>query len=436
MGDKSGEKKLAAFDLDIDGVDFCTTRIYKAIKDRAPSRVLRAIYCGEDVTLRDNEFNSTYLHLVVSVADPITEEKLVPMVYQLSNAGTDVHAKDYKGRTALELAVGRELQDLMVALVRVGVNPTEKDYGRIIQNLGSPFELELLDTLAKYEPGMWESVTQNNTAMIHMLVNSWCRVNTTRDGTSLIDFAKDTNKSPELILVLEDFEVTIEFVHATLAGDERRMLEFLMDSKPCDPSIMDISHQERWSSPILPRSLRDTAKAMGHMHVLHLLPEALTSDSDQGQETESQGQEVECEARDNHNGEVVYQGHEIYRQLSHTASAYGDLELNLNLLEESMDRQSVASGPDRTGSIRGHSRSQSVSTTRSEGAYLEEWYNFHDNKGSRHSDASYVTPRLAQDYSKSWHREKEKAERKYSQKKAKYKPSSKKNKESKMCVIS
>ena len=265
---------MEGFELDLESEEFTRTAIYCAIKQKDPQAVQNAIYNGENVHLRDLEFGSTYLHMVVSTAEPLNEDKLVPVVYQLSNAGLDVNAKDYKARTALELCVYRELKEIMVALLRVGVEPTDKDYKSIIRDQHSPFEEELIDAFEKFEPGLWTSVVNNDTGMVHMLVNSWCRVNTYRQNKTLLQYAKESYKSVELISTLDDFEVTIEFVHATLAGDEKRMLEFLMDAKPCDPNMMDISFQERWGKPLHPRSLRDTAICMGHTHVLHLLPEA------------------------------------------------------------------------------------------------------------------------------------------------------------------
>ena len=94
-------------------------------------------------------------------------------------------------------------------------------------------------------PGLWAAVKQNNGSLVHMLLNSWCRANISRCRRTLLQYAKETSKSADIVSTLDDYEVTLEFVHATLAGDEKRMLEYLMDAKPCDPSIMDISYQ-RW----------------------------------------------------------------------------------------------------------------------------------------------------------------------------------------------
>ena len=137
----------------------------------------------------------------------------------------------------------------------------------------------MLDILDKYQPGMWAAVGSGSTGIVNLLINSWCRINLHKTlpnnagSMSLLMYAQRGRQPTDLITILDDYEVTIEFVHATLAGDEIRMQDFLMDSKPCDPYIMDISYQETADAPLIPRSLRDAAIAMGHTHVLHLLPE-------------------------------------------------------------------------------------------------------------------------------------------------------------------
>ena len=175
----------------------------------------------------------------------------------ISRRSTELHwILDYKhtnsiilsilffSRTALELAIEAELSDLMTALIRIGADTTDRPYKEIIRALDSPFEYELMDTFEKYEPGLWTAVRQNNASLVHMLLNSWCRVNIRRNNKTLLDYAKQAHKSTDIISTLSDYDITLEFVHATLAGDEKRMLEYLMDAK-CDPYIMDISYQQR-----------------------------------------------------------------------------------------------------------------------------------------------------------------------------------------------
>jgi hypothetical protein len=264
---------MDTFELDIAETDFTQTKLYSAVTSGKSHYVLKALHHGENIYTRDPEFNTTYLHLVINTADSASEDKLAACVYQLSNAGIEIDAVNYKGETALELAIKRELPHLVGALIRVGASMTVKGYQKIIRSLRGPRRQEVHDVFDKYEPGLWVAVEQGNCGIVQLLVNSWCRINITRNGETLMDVARCSDHRQELVSILDDFQVTVEFVHATLAGDEQRMLEFLMDSKPCDPYIMDISHQDTWSSPLSPKSLRDTAISLGHSHILHLLPE-------------------------------------------------------------------------------------------------------------------------------------------------------------------
>ena len=281
---------MEEFELQIEGSTFTSSALFQAIKSSNCSRVLSAIQAGEDAMLSDGQFGTTYLHLVALSSDSIGEDRYVPMVYQLCNAGADPNAQDYKGVTALEVAMRQGALNVMAALLRCGTDPRDRDYKAALESLQSPFEYEIGHVLEMFDPGLWAAVEEDNTGMVHMLINSWCRINICKHSQTLLELAKRAHKSQELQDLLEDYEVTLEFVHATLAGDEKRMLEFLMDAKPCDPSIMDISYQAGWSAPLTPRSLRDTAIAMGHQHVLHLLPEPEL-------ETEGEGTEAseECD---------------------------------------------------------------------------------------------------------------------------------------------
>ena len=253
--------------------DFVKSRIYKALQKGDNLRLISVLIRGEDISLCDPLSQASYLHLAVNFASLHTQDTFLPMVYTLSNYGIHVNAKDKHGRTALELAINKELCHIMVALIRIGTDLTDRDYRSIILSLQSPYQDELLDTFEKYEPGLWGAVKKNNAGMVHMLINSWCRINTIKTGMTLIEFAKMKRKTAEIIGILEDFDSTVEFVHATLAGDKRRMVQCRMDPRGTDPYMMDISYQENWAGPLMPRSLRDTAESMGHDHILHLIPQ-------------------------------------------------------------------------------------------------------------------------------------------------------------------
>ncbi|KAK2143918.1 hypothetical protein LSH36_800g01009 [Paralvinella palmiformis] len=264
---------MDVFELDIAEAEFKQTDIYGAIRSGKPDRVLVAIRNGSDVRVRDPEFHTTYLHLVVGVADAKTDHRLSPIIYQLSNAGIEVDAVQYKGETALELAIRRQLPHMVAGLLRAGASTKLKDYRAIIQRLkGSDRQAAIEDVFDRYEPGLWTAVEAGDCGMVHILVNSWCRIHVERNGKTLMDLARQSENAEGILSILDDYQVTIEFVHATLAGDKKRMLEFLMDSKPCDPYIMDISYLDVGTKLLTPRTLRQTAIGLGHKDILDYLP--------------------------------------------------------------------------------------------------------------------------------------------------------------------
>lgn len=203
--------------------DFNHSRIYRALRRADYKRLLSAINRGANLHLYEPDQLLTYLHLVVVMATPQTEHTFLPMVYILSNYGIEVNAQDAKGRTALELAINKELCQLTVALIRVGTDLTDRDYKSLIHRIQGAHQEDLLESFARFEPGMWGAAKQNNIGQAQLLINSWCRVNIVKNNKTLISYATLTRKTREFLSVLREAEVCLEFIHATLAGDERMM---------------------------------------------------------------------------------------------------------------------------------------------------------------------------------------------------------------------
>ena len=122
----------------------------------------------------------------------------------------------------------------------------------------------------KLSPGYWQAVKQNNTFRVNKLVKSWCRVNLSRGGQSLIEFAKKTSDDPKLIAHLVDNEASIEMAHAVIAGDATRM-KFLLCNQAVDLSTKDLSHKENFFQPFSPLTLYGAALKYGHKHLLCML---------------------------------------------------------------------------------------------------------------------------------------------------------------------
>ena len=129
------------------------------------------------------------------------------------------------------------------------------------------------------------AVKQNNTFRVNKLAKSWCRVNLSRDGQSLIEFAKATSQDPKLIRHLVDSEASIELAHATIAGDAARM-KYLLCNQAVDLSTKDLSHKENFFEPFSPLTLYGAALKYGHKHLLGMLRSAMDTGkvADLGQE--------------------------------------------------------------------------------------------------------------------------------------------------------
>jgi len=94
------------------------TSIYRAIANRSHTDLLRALgsrtdprsggvksspssyvsfkIAEDDVTLCEADTRFSYMHIVAIVTVPDTEQRMLPMVYLLSNSGVDVNAVDRK----------------------------------------------------------------------------------------------------------------------------------------------------------------------------------------------------------------------------------------------------------------------------------------------------------------------------------------------------
>jgi len=249
--------------------EFWNSDIYYSIRACEISNLIIAIQNGENINETQEDTGLSYLHLLVENCEKKNEHKYLPMVYALSNGGIQVNKKDSKGKIALHLSVEKQLSEITTALIRVG-----SDLKQIDQQIqDNPVKSDVENILEKFNPGLWDAVEKDEITLVRKMIHSWCRINIKQEGKTLLQYAINNDKTSEIINLLDENEVTLEFVHATLAGDEKRMLEFLMDSKPCNPIVMDISYQKYWFQNTIPRSLKDTAVAMNLTHVLHLLPE-------------------------------------------------------------------------------------------------------------------------------------------------------------------
>ena len=242
---------METFTLAFADEKFENSAIYNALTRRQPKLLLRYLQRGDDVTIADAEFHTTFLHVLLSDAKPWEDCTLATMVYLLSNAGVDVNAQDYSGRNALDVALDLSLVQTTTALLRCGCDDLH------IQRTGHDDTRRILQ---HFRPGLRQAILNNDSIAVDRLVRSWCRIRASRDGQSLIRLARDNGSSAHVISSLEQNQSTVEYVHAALAGDEQRLLELL----PNRNINLGLEH------PYFP-SLLHTAVALHHVHLTPLL---------------------------------------------------------------------------------------------------------------------------------------------------------------------
>jgi len=247
--------------------DFVKTDIFQAIIKNNAKELLRFIRRGDNIHLNCKHSKMTYLHVIMKTALPVTETKFVPMVYQLSNASIDLNLTDKSGLSPLQLAIKGSLLELMAAVLKCGaVADPEKDDAFF----HGPCMYELQSWYRKFGMGFWDAVENDKAFKVNVLVKSWFRINITRNNKSLIEFAKETNSCDKIINMLINNEVTMDFVHVTIAGDEDKM-RYLLLHHPVDVHTRNMSHRSGYFDAYSPLTLYGAAEMYEHEHLLPLL---------------------------------------------------------------------------------------------------------------------------------------------------------------------
>ncbi|KAK7106997.1 hypothetical protein V1264_014990 [Littorina saxatilis] len=251
--------------------EFLKSSLARCILQQNSTLALLCLEQGENPHVRCEKTGRTLFHLICTEASPMTEVKYVPHVYILSNAGLDLDQPDNQGHTPLQLAIRCGLLELMTALMKCGAQ-CQGDEEQLAERHGGLFYSEFVTTLRKLSPGYWQAAKQNNTFRVNKLAKSWCRVNLSRHGQSLIEYAKLTAEDPKLIKHLVDHEASVELAHAVMAGDASRV-RFFMRNQSVDLNTKDLSHKENFFEPFSPLTLYGAALKYGHRHLLGLLKE-------------------------------------------------------------------------------------------------------------------------------------------------------------------
>ena len=203
-------------------------------------------------------------------ASPITETKYVPMVYMFSNANACLDTLNKAGNSPMHLSITGHLLELMVALIKCGAVCHPEEDLELITSCSGPVEWEFRSVYRRFSPGYWLPVEEDKAFKVNVLVKSWCKVNISRAGKSLIEFAKEKGAQDKIVRMLTDNEVSIDFAHATIAGDAEKM-QFLLKHYTVDLDTKDYSHKENFFEPFCPLSLYGAALKYGHKNILYML---------------------------------------------------------------------------------------------------------------------------------------------------------------------
>ena len=250
--------------------EFRSTDLYRCIYDNKLILMLDCIKRGDDVNFTCSKTENSYLHIIMAGASPITETKYVPMVYILSNANADLNILNKAGNSPMHLSITGHLLELMVALIKCGAACQPEADLELIASCSGPVEWEFRSVYRRFSPGYWMPVEEDKAFKVNVLVKSWCKVNISRAGKSLIEYAKEKSAQEKIVKMLIDNEVNIEFAHATIAGDADKM-QFLLKHYSVDMDTKDYSHKENFFEPYCPLSLYGAALKYGHKHILYML---------------------------------------------------------------------------------------------------------------------------------------------------------------------
>jgi ankyrin repeat protein len=209
---------------------FEESEIYKAIVEKSehtPEKTLAALKQGRvDVNTRNNQ-HETFLHVVArTYIEDVDAPALIPVVFQLSNAGIDVNAVDQNGNNALHIAAKSSgARRLIRALVLIGVDPlacnSEKNKpSKLAKNC--PENLKVLKFLS---PGLWNAVEKGSKEDVLKLASNWCKINDSRNKMTLSQLAQQGGND-EIRQILNKRTNTNTFVHFVLAGDRTGMRPF------------------------------------------------------------------------------------------------------------------------------------------------------------------------------------------------------------------
>ncbi|BFZ09895.1 hypothetical protein BsWGS_12934 [Bradybaena similaris] len=243
------------------------TAITRAILMGNNRLVLECLKQGENPHITCRKTGRSYLHIVAIKATADKELQWVPVVYQLSNAGVDVDIKDTEGQTAVRIAIKRRLVQILAALLKCGAEFSAADEYHADQAAGV-VKAEMMDVIRRLTPGYWWAIDNFTHSKVNRLIKAWSRVNISRNGQTLIEYAKQNAGDMSVVRSLVQNEASIELAHAVMAGDAERVRVIL-----CDSAANMATTDSSVRSNFVPLTLFEAAILYRHDNILSVLKE-------------------------------------------------------------------------------------------------------------------------------------------------------------------
>ena len=208
------------------------------------------IVAGDDVTWRGVS-RETLLHLAVSCCQSNSYvDYVLPVVYQLADAGVDVDAVDVAGNTALHVcalcSVGHQMA---IALTRIGVvADCRNDAGQTAADIAlEQGQQSVVTVIEAAGSGLWRAVMDGDQATAKKLMESlWFRFDLRRDGTNLLTAARAKHRVPDsLMRTISERSQYVRLMHSALAGNAdvvRQQLQYF-DSRVLERQLQDSQYR-------------------------------------------------------------------------------------------------------------------------------------------------------------------------------------------------
>lgn len=209
---------------------FESSVIFNAIKEKTPdtpNKTLAVIYADTDKINLKNDKDQTYFHLIAHCYESDEDAvALIPVVFQLSNAGLDVNALDVDGNTALHVAAKTPgSRRLIRAFILIGMDINVRNrHNQTPFKLAKPYP-ENAKVFQCFESDLWTAIEGRATDTVEKLAVNWCKINQSKQDKSIAQLSTEVGNN-SIKKYLAENENTNEFVHYCLAGDRMKMRPF------------------------------------------------------------------------------------------------------------------------------------------------------------------------------------------------------------------